>query len=226
MNVAEAARSTRTDAASLALLPGRAVPAAYAPVKRLIDIVTALAALTLCSPIIVLAALGIVLVSGGSPFFAQERVGKNGRPFRMFKLRTMVRGAHLLHAEMLQMNEVDGPVFKMRTDPRLHPLGSFLRRTSIDELPNFVNVLRGEMSAVGPRPPLPAEVAHYDAYAMRRLTVNPGVTGLWQISGRSAVSFEQWMALDNEYIDRWSPLLDLQIILRTLPAVIHGIGAH
>jgi lipopolysaccharide/colanic/teichoic acid biosynthesis glycosyltransferase len=225
MNVAEAARSGRADS-PLVVAPVRVAPRWYAPVKRLLDVVTALAALTLFSPIIVLAVLGIVLVSGGSPFFLQERVGKNGRPFRMCKLRTMVRGAHLLHADMLELNEVDGPVFKMRADPRLHPLGSFLRRTSIDELPNFVNVLRGEMSAVGPRPPLPTEVAHYDAYALRRLAVNPGVTGLWQISGRSEVSFEEWMALDNAYIDRWSPLVDLQIILRTIPAVIRGIGAH
>jgi lipopolysaccharide/colanic/teichoic acid biosynthesis glycosyltransferase len=173
-----------------------------------------------------LAAAGIVIVSGGSPFFLQERVGKDGRPFRIVKLRTMVRGAHLLHADMLHMSEVEGPVFKMRDDPRLHPLGSFLRRTSIDELPNFFNVLRGEMSAVGPRPPLPAEVAHYDAYAMRRLAVKPGVTCLWQVSGRCELTFDEWMALDNAYIDRWTPLLDLQIILRTIPAVIRGIGAH
>jgi lipopolysaccharide/colanic/teichoic acid biosynthesis glycosyltransferase len=192
----------------------------------MLDVGTALAVLLVTSPILLLAAAGIVIVSGGSPFFLQERVGKDGRPFRIVKLRTMVRGAHLLHADMLHMSEVEGPVFKMRDDPRLHPLGSFLRRTSIDELPNFFNVLRGEMSAVGPRPPLPAEVAHYDAYAMRRLAVKPGVTCLWQISGRCEVSFDEWMALDNAYIDEWSPLLDLRIILRTIPAVIRGIGAH
>jgi lipopolysaccharide/colanic/teichoic acid biosynthesis glycosyltransferase len=156
----------------------------------------------------------------------QERIGRNGRAFKMFKLRTMVRGAHLLHAEMQPYSEVDGPVFKMRADPRLHALGAFLRRTSIDELPNFINVLRGEMAVVGPRPPLPCEVENYDDYALQRLTVKPGVTCLWQISGRSELSFDQWMALDNAYIDRWSPMLDLTIIAKTIPAVLRGIGAH
>lgn len=222
MNIAEAARSGR--AASLGIV--RDVPAAYPPLKRLLDITTALVVLVLTAPIVAVAMAGIALVSGGSPLFFQERVGKDGRPFRMVKLRTMVCGAHALHASMLPLSEVDGPVFKMRADPRLHPLGAFLRRTSIDELPNFVNVLRGEMSAVGPRPPLPSEVAHYDAYALRRLTVKPGVTGLWQISGRSSLSFAEWMVLDNTYIDHWSPLMDLQIILRTIPAVLRGIGAH
>ena len=138
----------------------------------------------------------------------------------------MANGAHLLHERMLPLSEVDGPVLKIRKDPRCHLLGNLLRRTSIDELPNFFNVLRGEMSVVGPRPPLPTEVAHYDGYAMRRLTVKPGVTCLWQISGRSNVSFEQWMELDNRYIDTWSPVRDLGIILGTIPAVVRGDGAH
>jgi lipopolysaccharide/colanic/teichoic acid biosynthesis glycosyltransferase len=166
------------------------------------------------------------VVTGGWPIFMQERVGRNGRPFLMFKLRTMVCGAHLLHDDMRPFSEVDGPVFKMRDDPRLHVLGAFLRRTSIDEIPNFINVLRGEMAVVGPRPPLPSEVADYDDYARQRLEVKPGVTCLWQISGRSALSFDAWMALDNAYIEHWSPLLDLSIIARTIPAVLRGIGAH
>ena len=182
--------------------------------------------LVITSPILLAAMVGILIVTGGSPIFMQERIGQNGRVFRMFKLRTMVNGAHLLHAEMRQYNEVDGPVFKMRADPRLHALGAFLRRTSIDEIPNFFNVLRGEMAAVGPRPPLPSEVTDYDDYALRRLCVKPGVTCLWQISGRSEVSFDEWMALDNAYIDSWSPTLDLIIIARTIPAVFRGIGAH
>ncbi|MGH7684557.1 MAG: sugar transferase, partial [Vulcanimicrobiaceae bacterium] len=156
----------------------------------------------------------------------QTRVGKNGEEFRLYKFRTMKRGAHLLHERMKPLSEVDGPVFKLRNDPRLHALGAILRRTSIDELPNFINVLRGEMSVVGPRPPLPGEVAHYDSYALRRLTVKPGVTCLWQINGRSTVSFEHWMALDNEYIDSWNPGMDLALIAKTVPAVIRGIGAH
>jgi lipopolysaccharide/colanic/teichoic acid biosynthesis glycosyltransferase len=137
-----------------------------------------------------------------------------------------VEGAHLQHSALLEFNEVDGPAFKIRNDPRLHPLGKLLRRTSIDELPNLINVLRGEMSIVGPRPPLPSEVDHYDEPAYRRLSVKPGVTCLWQISGRSNLSFDEWMRLDNLYIDTWSPLGDLLIVARTIPAVVRGEGAH
>jgi lipopolysaccharide/colanic/teichoic acid biosynthesis glycosyltransferase len=190
------------------------------------DVTIAVSALLLVLPVLLSALSAIVLVSPGSPIFAQERVGKNGRRFRMFKLRTMVDGAHLWHQELRAYSEVSGPVFKMRNDPRLHPLGRFLRRWSIDELPNLVNVVRGEMSIVGPRPPLPCEVEHYDAFAMRRLTVKPGITCLWQISGRSNVSFDDWMKLDNKYVDEWSPLMDLRILLRTVPAVFSGNGAH
>jgi len=204
----------------------RTVPGSWEALKRAMDVVIAGTALVTFSPVIAAAALGIVCASPGSPFFAQERVGKNGRRFNLYKLRTMVRGAHLHHDEMRALNEVDGPVLKIRNDPRLHRLGKLLRRTSIDELPNLINVLRGEMSIVGPRPPLPAEVADYDDFARRRLTVKPGITCLWQVSGRSNVSFEEWMRLDNEYIDTWSPLTDLAIVARTVPAVIFGEGAH
>jgi len=189
-------------------------------------VTVASATLILLSPLITLAALGIACVSPGSPFFAQERVGKDGRRFKLFKLRTMVDGAHLYHDEMRALSDVDGPVLKIRNDPRLHPLGKLLRRSSVDELPNLINVLRGEMSIVGPRPPLPAEVSNYDDFARRRLSVKPGVTCLWQISGRSNLSFEEWMRLDNEYIDTWSPLSDLAIVAKTVPAVIRGEGAH
>jgi lipopolysaccharide/colanic/teichoic acid biosynthesis glycosyltransferase len=204
----------------------RDVPASWQRGKRVIDVAVSIFVLVITFPIVIIAGIAISIVTGGSPIFTQDRVGQNGRPFRMFKLRTMVRGAHLLHADMRPLSEVDGPVFKMRDDPRLHVLGAFLRRTSIDEIPNFFNVLRGEMAAVGPRPPLPSEVADYDDYARQRLEVKPGVTCLWQISGRSQLSFDEWMALDNTYIESWSPLLDLNIILRTIPAVIRGIGAH
>ena len=201
-------------------------PGWYAPAKRGIDIVLALSLLVVTAPVVLLAMLGIVIVSGGSPIYRHERVGRGGRTFRMFKLRTMVRDAHAMLPELRRFNEADGPVFKMRDDPRLHGLGAFLRRTSIDELPNFVNVLFGDMAIVGPRPPLPEEVAHYDGYALRRLVVKPGVTCLWQISGRSHLSFEEWMALDNEYIDAWSPWYDLAIVAKTIPAVLRGVGAH
>jgi lipopolysaccharide/colanic/teichoic acid biosynthesis glycosyltransferase len=201
-------------------------PGWYAPAKRAIDVSLALALLFVTAPVVLLAMLGIVIVSGGSPIYRHERVGLGGRTFRMFKLRTMVRDAHAMLPDLRKFNEADGPVFKMRDDPRLHGLGAFLRRTSIDELPNFVNVLFGDMAIVGPRPPLPEEVAHYDGYALRRLVVKPGVTCLWQISGRSHLSFEEWMALDNEYIDAWSPWYDLAIVAKTIPAVLRGVGAH
>ena len=206
--------------------PPRSVPGWYRPAKRAMDIVVAGAGLLVTLPITLTAMAGIVLVTGEGPLYRQERVGRNGRTFKMYKLRSMVRDAHERRHEVRHLNEADGPVFKLRRDPRLHPLGAFLRRTSIDELPNFVNVLLGDMAIVGPRPPLPEEVAHYDPRARRRLSVKPGVTCLWQISGRCELSFEQWMALDNAYIDSWNPLGDIAIIAQTIPAVIRGVGAH
>ena len=204
----------------------REIPAWWLACKRAMDVVIGGIALLLALPAIALAALAIAIVDPGSPFYSQERVGLNGRRFRMFKLRTMVHGAHEMRDDILHLNELDGPVFKIKNDPRLHPLGSLLRRTSIDELPNLLNVLRGEMSLVGPRPPLPSEAEHYTQYALRRLTVQPGITCLWQINGRCSVSFDEWMRLDNEYIDTWSPLTDLLILLKTIPAVIRKDGAH
>ena len=150
----------------------------------------------------------------------------NGRRFRMYKLRTMVNGAHAMREQLRHLNEVDGPVFKIRNDPRLHPLGGILRRMSIDELPNLINVVIGDMSLVGPRPALPSEAAQYDARALRRLSVPQGVTCLWQINGRSTTSFAEWMDLDNRYIDEWTPFGDLTIILKTIPAVLRRKGAH
>jgi lipopolysaccharide/colanic/teichoic acid biosynthesis glycosyltransferase len=194
--------------------------------KRAIDLTLGALFLAASLPIVALAALAIVVLEGGSPFYAQERVGMGGRRFKMYKLRTMVVGAHDMRDGISHLNEADGPVFKIRDDPRCHPLGRFLRRTSIDEIPNFVNVLLGEMSLVGPRPALPSEIARYDAYAMRRLQVPQGVTGLWQIGGRSALAFREWMDLDNRYVDEWTPLGDLVIIARTIPAVLRKDGAR
>jgi lipopolysaccharide/colanic/teichoic acid biosynthesis glycosyltransferase len=204
----------------------REVPQSWWATKRLIDLVLGSLLLVLAAPIIVLAAIAIVLVTGGSPIYAQERVGQHGRRFKMFKLRTMVKNAHELRDQLMHLNEVDGPVFKIRNDPRLHPLGGLLRRTSIDELPNFVNVVRGDIALVGPRPALPGEIEHYDNAARRRLQVPQGVTCLWQINGRSDVSFEHWMELDNLYVDTWTPLGDLTIVARTIPAVLRKDGAH
>ena len=207
-------------------LAQRRIPAWYGPAKRAIDIGVAALGLAVTAPVLLLAMAGIVLVTGDDPIFRQVRVGRNGRTFTMYKLRSMVRDAHERRHEVRHLNEADGPVFKVRRDPRLHPLGALLRRTSVDELPNFINVLRGDMAIVGPRPPLPEEVAHYDERAMRRLTVKPGVTCLWQIAGRCELPFEQWMVLDNAYIDTWTPLGDFAIIAQTIPAVIRGVGAH
>lgn len=204
----------------------RVVPESWRALKRTIDFSLGALLLIAVAPILLVAAIGIVCTTGGSPFFAQERVGMNGRRFKMFKLRTMVNGAHDMRDGLMHLNEVDGPVFKIRNDPRLHPLGRFLRRTSIDELPNLLNVVLGDMSLVGPRPALPCEVAHYDGFAMRRLTVPQGLTCLWQINGRSQVSFEEWMVLDNHYVDTWSPIGDLVLIVQTVPAVLRKDGAH
>ncbi len=211
---------------AVSLPAGRAVPDSWQLLKRVIDVVLGSALLIVTAPIVALAALAIACKTRGTPFFAQERVGIYGRRFKMFKLRTMVNGAHAMRQSVMHLNEVDGPVFKIRNDPRVHPLGRFLRRTSIDELPNLINVVRGEMSLVGPRPALPSEVEHYDADARRRLTVPQGVTCLWQINGRSDVSFEHWMELDNRYVDEWTPLGDLLIVAKTIPAVLRRDGAH
>jgi lipopolysaccharide/colanic/teichoic acid biosynthesis glycosyltransferase len=204
----------------------RSVPFWWMPAKRAGDVLLGALLLIVTAPIVILAALAIAAVTHGGPFYAQERVGQNGRRFKMYKLRTMVNGAHAQRDEIMHLNELDGPVFKIRNDPRLHPLGRFLRRTSIDELPNFVNVILGDLSLVGPRPALPSEVEHYDATARRRLSVPQGVTCLWQINGRSEVSFDHWMELDNRYVDSWTPWGDLTIIAKTVPAVLRKDGAH
>jgi lipopolysaccharide/colanic/teichoic acid biosynthesis glycosyltransferase len=204
----------------------REVPISWRLAKRFIDVGLGMVLLLAAAPLLAVAAIGIVCTTGGSPFFTQERVGMNGRRFKLFKLRTMVNGAHDMREDLMHLNEVDGPVFKIRNDPRMHPLGRFLRRTSIDELPNLLNVIIGDLALVGPRPALPSEVETYDRFALRRLTVPQGVTCLWQISGRSTVTFEEWMALDNAYVDTWTPLRDLVIVARTVPAVLRKDGAH
>ena len=170
--------------------------------------------------------IAIVICSPGSPIFAQERVGLYGRRFTMFKLRTMKINAHAQQEALRSINEVSGPVFKIKSDPRVFALGRILRKLSIDELPNLVNVLLGNMSIVGPRPPLPSEVEKYNDYALRRLRVKPGITCVWQISGRSNVDFNEWMRLDHTYIDNWSPAYDIKIMLSTIPAVLFSKGAY
>jgi lipopolysaccharide/colanic/teichoic acid biosynthesis glycosyltransferase len=204
----------------------RLVPKSWITAKRFTDIALALVGLALTAPILILAMLAIAFCSPGSPIFAQERVGLYGRRFTVFKLRTMKINAHDLQEALRGTNEVSGPVFKIKNDPRVFPLGRILRKLSIDELPNLVNVLVGDMSIVGPRPPLASEVEHYDDFALRRLRAKPGITCVWQISGRSNVDFDEWMRLDHVYIDNWSPLYDAKIILSTIPAVLFGKGAY
>lgn len=195
-------------------------------VKRFIDILVAAVSIIFLSPILLAAAVAIKLSSSGPIFFLQERVGLNKRRFRVYKFRTMVPHAEQLMAKLEARNEMGGPVFKIRNDPRITPVGRFLRRSSIDELPQLLNVLKGDMSLVGPRP-LP--VRDYEGFSedwqRRRFSVKPGITCLWQVNGRSGISFDQWMLLDLQYMDEWSLWLDLKILAKTVPAVLKGAGA-
>ncbi len=194
-------------------------------VKRGVDILGALAALAVSVPLWPLVALAIKLDSKGPVFFIQNRVGLRGREFRFQKFRTMYSDAEDRREELGSQNEMTGPVFKMKQDPRVTRVGRILRRLSIDEMPQFLHVLFGQMSLVGPRPPIPSEVGFYEVRQRRRLSMRPGLTCLWQVQGRSEVQFEEWVRLDLEYIDRWSLWLDAKILLRTLPAVLGGRGA-
>ena len=193
--------------------------------KRLFDIASSALALWILSPIILFAALLIKLTSPGPIFFKQERVGMHGKAFYMLKFRSMVANAEELKQKLLDENEQNGPVFKIKKDPRITAVGRFIRKFSVDELPQLINVLRGEMSVVGPRPPLPTEVAQYEPWQRRRLSVRPGLTCLWQVSGRNKVGFQDWMYLDMQYIDHWSLGQDFNLILKTVPVVLTGKGA-
>lgn len=194
-------------------------------IKRMMDIVGASVGLVLSAPVLAAAAVAIKSSSEGGVFFKQIRCGKHGRPFYMWKLRSMVSDAEQRRAELLVENEMDGPVFKIKDDPRITPVGRHLRRWSIDELPQFWNVLRGDMSLVGPRPPVPHEVAEYETFDRRRLSMRPGLTCLWQVNGRNDIaSFSDWVKLDLEYIDTWSLWLDVKILLRTVMTVLGGSG--
>ena len=195
-------------------------------VKRAIDLTVASLLFLATLPIQALAALAIKLSSPGPVYFRQTRCGLNGRLFKLMKFRTMYEGAEDHLHEISHLNEMTGPVFKASKDPRLTLVGRILRRLSIDELPQLWNVIRGNMSLVGPRPPLPEEVARYAPWQRRRLSMAPGITCLWQVSGRNELDFDRWMELDLKYIDTWSPMLDLKILLKTVPAVLSGKGAR
>ncbi len=194
-------------------------------IKRAMDIAGALFALTvLAIPMLIIAAL-IKLTSKGPVFFCQERAGKNHKRFKMIKFRTMVTDAEKIKEQLVADNEQDGPAFKMKNDPRITWIGRILRKTSLDELPQFINVLLGEMSIVGPRPPIIAEVDEYEWWQRRRLSMRPGLTCFWQVSGRNEISFEEWMQLDLKYIDNWSLWIDVKLILKTVVTVIRGTGS-
>ena len=194
--------------------------------KRLIDLAGATIGLLLLFPLLLFIALAIYLTSPGPIFFVQERYGQNKRRFRMYKFRTMVSNAEQLMDKLEQFNEVKGPIFKLKRDPRITPIGRFLRKTSLDELPQLVNVLKGEMSLVGPRPLPVRDVSRFEeSWLMRRFCVPPGLTCLWQISGRSELNGDSLISLDLEYIDKWSLSLDFRILVKTVPAVLRGTGA-
>jgi len=195
-------------------------------IKRAFDVAVASFALLCVGPIFVAAAIAVKLSSRGPIFFRQERIGLNKRRFKMIKFRTMVQNAEHLMAALEKQNEASGPVFKMRNDPRITPVGKWLRRTSIDELPQLLNVLAGDMSLVGPRPlPVRDFEGFNEDWQRRRFSIKPGITCLWQVGGRSDLTFEQWMQLDLQYLDEWSLWLDLKILTRTVPAVFRGVGA-
>ncbi len=211
----------------LPILMYRAVPECRTRlfVKGLMDRIGALVGVILSAPLMLAAAIAIKLDSRGPVLFKQVRSGLNGKPFSFYKFRTMVCNAEDLKEELKEHNEMSGPVFKIKDDPRITRVGRILRKYSIDEFPQFFNVLKGDMSLVGPRPPLPKEVAEYEPWQHRKLSVRPGVTCLWQINGRNKIDFEDWMKLDLEYIDNWSLWQDAKILARTVPAVLKTDGA-
>lgn len=207
-------------------------------VKRVIDCVLAAVALVVISPLMLLIALLVKRSSPGPVLFVQERLGRDGRPFRFYKFRSMAHNSddaiHRQFAAMFINGDKGGcaetnegeEVFKLKRDPRITPIGGLLRKTSLDELPQLFNILKGEMSLVGPRPPIAYEIENYQPWHMERLKAVPGLTGLWQVSGRSSVSFEEMVRLDVRYINEWSPWLDLKIVLKTVPVVLKGTGGY
>ena len=204
--------------------------------KRVVDVLFSVAVMTLGLPFYTLIAVLIKLTSEGPVLFVQDRVGKDSRPFKFYKFRTMLVdnsdaahrsfAAEFINGRVMHEDEAKKPVFKIQNDPRVTPIGRFLRKTSLDELPQFINVLKGDMTLVGPRPPLAYELAHYKEWHRGRLAVKPGLTGLWQVRGRSTVPFDEMVMLDLYYIENWSLALDLKIILRTVPVMLFGLGGY
>ncbi|TMC99458.1 MAG: sugar transferase [Chloroflexi bacterium] len=216
----------RIDGLTLLALRRHRLGRRNAAAKRALDITGSALLLVVGAPLMAVIAIAVKRTSPGPVMFVQERVGRGGHPFRMYKFRSMVVGAEALLDEVGSANQADGILFKMRDDPRVHPLGRTLRRFGLDELPQLLNVLRGDMSLVGPRPALPSETEHYDARLHARLLVRPGVTGLWQVNGRHELAFDDYIRYDLFYVANWSLRLDLTVLARTLPALLSRRGAH
>ena len=198
----------------------------YDTAKRIVDVLAASAGLVLTAPLMLFVAMAIKLESAGPLLFRHMRLGKDGRPFVMLKFRSMYQGAPAFQVQLIGENEIPGPVFKIRADPRITRVGRLIRKYSLDELPQLWNVLRGEMSLVGPRPPVPEEVARYEPWQRERLAVKPGLTCTWQVSGRSDIPFDEWVRMDIEYVRSCSFRQDLKLLLLTVPAVITARGAY
>ena len=207
-------------------IKGSALTGFNLALKRSVDLAIAAVAMIMMAPLWLVVIAAIKLDSPGPAFFRQERVGKGGKKFTVLKFRSMYQDAEARLEKLRAQNEADGPLFKIKDDPRRTRVGRFIRKTSIDELPQFLNVLRGEMSLAGPRPGLASEVAQYQEWHRKRLEVKPGITGLWQVSGRSNLTFDEMVMLDIYYAENWSLSLDLRIILRTIPQVLFGEGAY
>ena len=198
----------------------------YLPLKRTLDIALSIIALVFLSPLLLITAIAVKLEDGGPVIYSQTRIGKDNKDFRFYKFRSMCVDAEKKLDRLKNLNESDGPVFKISADPRVTKVGKIIRKYSIDELPQLINIIKGDMSIVGPRPPLPNEVTQYTPEQMRRLNVKPGLTCYWQISGRSDLSFQKWMELDLKYIRECSLWTDFKIVLKTVPAVLTGRGAY
>lgn len=198
----------------------------YEGIKRLIDVVCSFIGVVVLSPLFIIIAIIIKTTSKGPVFFSQKRVGKNGKEFDMYKFRSMVVNAEELKEKLAAQNEMSGPMFKMKDDPRVTKVGKFIRKTSIDELPQLWNILKGDMSLVGPRPSLPKEVAQFEEWMYRRLEVKPGLTCYWQVSGRNNIDFEDWMKLDIKYVKERSTWIDIKLIFKTMGVLFGDKNAH
>ena len=198
----------------------------YGVIKRLIDVVCSFMGVIVLSPLFIIIAIIIKTTSKGPVFFSQKRVGKNGKEFDMYKFRSMVVNAEELKEKLAAQNEMSGPMFKMKDDPRVTKVGKFIRKTSLDELPQLWNVLKGDMSLVGPRPSLPKEVAQFEEWMYKRLEVKPGLTCYWQVSGRNNIDFEDWMKLDIKYVEERSTWVDVKLIFKTVGVLFGDKNAH